>query len=65
MEGTAVALLCRCCRKRTRREAKPGLAEEEQKAVHEGSGEEPCEGGERLAAPIDPNMTSWDMVSLS
>jgi len=58
-------LRCRWCRKPARREAKPGLAESEQRAVHADTGRESCEDGERLAAPIDPNMTSWDMVALS
>jgi hypothetical protein len=55
MAQAGTGLKCRHCRKSASREAKQGLAESEQRAVH-ADGREACEDGEHLAAPIDPDM---------
>ena len=56
MPQPGTGLQCRHCGEPARREARPGLAESEQRAVHAASGLEPCEDGEHLAAPIEPAM---------
>jgi hypothetical protein len=64
VEGTAVALLCRWCGKPARFGGNPVLPEQERPAMH-ADGSESCGDGEHLAAPIDPDMISWDMAALS
>jgi hypothetical protein len=50
--------VCRHCGEAARHAGPAGLPEEEQKAVHTATGDEACEDGGRLAAPIDPGMTA-------
>jgi hypothetical protein len=54
MTQAGTGLQCRWCKKPARFEGNPILPEQERLAVHAGTGLEACEGGEHLAAPIDP-----------
>lgn len=65
MTRPGAGLRCRWCRKAARFEGNPLLPEQERRAVHVETGSESCEDGGHLAAPIDPDMVSWDMVALS
>jgi hypothetical protein len=58
MTGTAEATgwRCRWCRRPVRHEGGGGAPDALRKAVHADTGEEPCEDGAHLAAPIDAAM---------
>lgn len=63
MTRAGTGLRCRWCGQPAQFEGNPVLPEQERRAVHTETGSESCEGMEHLAAPIDPDMLSWDMTA--
>lgn len=64
MKQAGADLRCRWCKRPVRFEGNPALPDEERPAVHADTGLETGDDG-HVAAPIDPDIISWDMAALS